>query len=140
MEEYLGFKEVTLSDEELALIYQKTPGYNLGCLKNEYLVVHNKSGEVADHFCWNGTHFVQVPYKQINSRFGGKVKPRCTIPKSPSICLVASSAPARPSSWRQLPWTCWREASLKSLFMYETISRLRTPSPSVICPVHPMRS
>ena len=78
MEEYLGFKEVTLSDEELALIYQKTPGYNLGCLKNEYLVVHNKSGEVADHFCWNGTHFVQVPYKQINSRFGGKVKPRNT--------------------------------------------------------------
>ena len=44
MEEYLGFKEVTLSDEELALIYQKTPGYSLGCLKNEYLIVHNKSG------------------------------------------------------------------------------------------------
>lgn len=78
MEEYLGFKEVTLSDEELALIYQKTPGYNLGCLKNEYLVVHNKNGEMADHFCWNGTHFVQVPYKQINSRFCGKVKPRNT--------------------------------------------------------------
>ena len=46
MEEYLGFKEVTLSDEELALIYQKAPNYNLGCLENEYLVVHNKSGEI----------------------------------------------------------------------------------------------
>lgn len=76
MEEYLGFKEVTLSDEELALIYQKTPGYNLGCLRNEYLVVHNKNGDIADYFRWNGTHFVQVPYKQINSRFSGKVKPR----------------------------------------------------------------
>ena len=32
MDEYLGFKEVTLSDEELALIYQKEPGYNLGSL------------------------------------------------------------------------------------------------------------
>ena len=68
MEEYLGFKEVTLSDEELALIYQKTPNYNLGCLENEYLVVHNKSGEIADHFRWDGSQFVQVPFKQINRR------------------------------------------------------------------------
>lgn len=78
MEEYFGFKEVTLSDEELALIYHKTPGYNLGCLTNEYLVAHTKDGEIADYFCWNGTNFVQVPYKTINSRFGGKVKPRNT--------------------------------------------------------------
>ena len=78
MDEYLGFKEVTLSDEELALIYQKTPNYNLGCLRNEYLVVHNKDGEIADHFRWDGSQFVQVPFKQINSRFGGKVKPRNT--------------------------------------------------------------
>lgn len=78
MEEYLGFKEVTLSDEELALIYQKTPNYNLGCLENEYLVVHNKNGEIADHFRWDGVQFAQVPYKQISSRFCGKVKPRNT--------------------------------------------------------------
>lgn len=76
MEEYLGFKEVALSDEELSLIYQKEPGYNLGCLENEYLIVHNKDGEIVDHFRWNGSHFVQAPYKQINSRYGGKVKPR----------------------------------------------------------------
>lgn len=78
MEEYLGFKEVTLSDEELALIYQKTPKYSLGCLENEYLVVHNKNGEIADYFRWDGSQFVQVPFKQINSRFCGKVKPRNT--------------------------------------------------------------
>lgn len=78
MSEYLGFKEATLSDEELALIYQKEPGFNLGCLENEYLVVHNKDGEIVDHFRWNGTCFVQAPYKQINSKFGGKVKPRNT--------------------------------------------------------------
>lgn len=78
MNEYLGFKDVTLSDEELALIYQKEPGYNLGCLVNEYLVVHNSDGDVVDHLRWNGNYFVQVPYKQINSRFSGKVKPRNT--------------------------------------------------------------
>lgn len=78
MNEYLGFKDVTLSDEELALIYQKEPGYNLGCLVNEYLVVHNSDGDVVDHLRWNGNYFVQVPYKQINSRFSGKVKPHNT--------------------------------------------------------------
>lgn len=78
MSEYLGYKEVALSDEEIALIYQKTPGYNLGCLENEYLIVHNKNGEIVDHFRWDGNQFIQVPYKQISSRFGGKVKPRNT--------------------------------------------------------------
>lgn len=78
MDEYLGFKEVTLSDEELALIYQKEPGYNLGCLVNEYLVVHNTNGDIVDHFRWDGNCFIQVPFKQINSRFNGKVKPRNT--------------------------------------------------------------
>ena len=78
MDEYLGFKEVTLSDEELALIYQKEPGYNLGCLVNEYLVAHNTNGDIVDHFRWDGNCFIQVPFKQINSRFNGKVKPRNT--------------------------------------------------------------
>ena len=78
MSEYFGFKEVTLSDEELALVYQKEPGYNLGCLVNEYLVVHNNTGEIVDHLRWNGTHFDRAAFKQINSRFGGKVKPRNT--------------------------------------------------------------
>lgn len=78
MSEYLGFKELTLSDEELSLIYQKEPGYNLGCLVNEYLVVNNKDGEAVDYLRWNGEHFVKVPFKQINSRFNGAVKPRNT--------------------------------------------------------------
>lgn len=78
MSEYLGFKEVTLSDEELALIYQKEPGFNLGCLVNEYIVVSNNAGEVVDYLRWNGTCFVPATFKQINSRFGGKVKPRNT--------------------------------------------------------------
>lgn len=78
MDEYFGFKEVSLSDEELTRVYQKEPGYNLGCLVNEYLVVHNTDGEIVDYLRWDGANFVQVPYKQISSRFNGKVKPRNT--------------------------------------------------------------
>lgn len=76
MSEYLGFKELVLSDEELAKIYQKEPGFNLGCLVNEYLIAYNRDNEIADSFRWNGTHFVRAPYKVINNLFSGKVKPR----------------------------------------------------------------
>lgn len=76
MSEYLGFKEVVLSDNELTKIYQKEPGYNLGCLVNEYLVVNDNDGNVVDSFRWNGEFFVRAPFKQVSSRFIGKVKPR----------------------------------------------------------------
>lgn len=76
MAEYLGFKEVTLSDEEIAKIYSKELEYNFDCLENEYLIVHNQAKEIVDYFRWDGACFVQVPFKQISSRYGGKVKPR----------------------------------------------------------------
>lgn len=76
MSEYLGFKEIVLSDDELAKIYQKEPGYNLGCLVNEYLIVNDNDGNVVDSFRWNGEFFTRAPFKQISSRFIGKVKPR----------------------------------------------------------------
>lgn len=76
MSEYLGFKEIVLSDDELAKIYQKEPGYNLGCLVNEYLIVNDNEGNVVDSFRWNGEFFTRAPFKQISSRFIGKVKPR----------------------------------------------------------------
>lgn len=76
MSEYLGFKDMILTDEDLALIYQKEPGFNLGCLVNEYLVARNANGDVVDQFRWVGDHFVRAPYKQISSRYEGKVKPK----------------------------------------------------------------
>lgn len=76
MSEYLGFKEVTLSDEELSKVYQKEPGFNLGCLINEYLVIHNEAGEAVDTMRWDGECFVRAPFRQISSVFGGKIKPR----------------------------------------------------------------
>lgn len=76
MSEYLGFKEVILDDEELSRIYQKEPGYNLGCAVNEYLIVNDANGNFVDSFRWDGEHFARAPYKQVSSRFIGKVKPR----------------------------------------------------------------
>lgn len=77
MDEYFGFQEVIMQDEALAAFYEGNyAGVNANFLANEYLIVKNKDGEQVDQFRWNGSHFVRVPYKQINSRFFGRVKPR----------------------------------------------------------------
>jgi len=77
MDEYFGFREVVVSDEQLALFYEnKENPFVDDCLTNEYLILNNEAGERVDQLRWNGSEFVRVPFKQINHRFLGKIKPR----------------------------------------------------------------
>lgn len=66
-----------MSDDEMSAFYGGERDENIyGCLQNEYLVLKNMDGEVCDQFKWDGSHYIKVPFKQINTRFIGKVKPR----------------------------------------------------------------
>ena len=76
MEEYLGYREVCLSDEDMAAFYSGQLEDNFGCLTNEYLLLKNTNDELCDQVRWTGEQFAKVPFKQINSRFFGKVKAR----------------------------------------------------------------
>lgn len=76
MEEYLGFKEITLSDEEINEIFKPDFSETFDCLQNEYLIAKDGNGNVLDIFKHNGEKLVKISYKSINSRFLGKVKPR----------------------------------------------------------------
>lgn len=77
MQEYYGFRDAVMSDDEMSEFYNSERNENTyGCLQNEYLVLKNEDGQVCDQFKWNGTHYIKVPYKQVNTRFIGKVKPR----------------------------------------------------------------
>lgn len=77
MTEYFGFREVPMSDEALAAFYQDKGSIDqTGWLANEYLIIENTDGTPVDQFRWDGQEFVHVPFKVINSRFMGKVKPR----------------------------------------------------------------
>lgn len=77
MQEYYGFRDAVMSDDEMSEFYSSKRNENTyGCLQNEYLVLKNEDGQVCDQFKWNGTHYIKVPYKQVNTRFIGKVKPR----------------------------------------------------------------
>lgn len=77
MQEYYGFRDAVMSDDEMSEFYSSERNENTyGCLQNEYLVLKNEDGQVCDQFKWNGTHYIKVPYKQVNTRFIGKVRPR----------------------------------------------------------------
>lgn len=76
IEEYKGFKDITLSDEEMSYFYCHTKDNVYDCLLNEYLIIRKSDGEVVDYRKWNGEEYSTISYKQINSKFLGKVKPR----------------------------------------------------------------
>jgi predicted ribonuclease YlaK len=74
--EYLGYKDITLSDDEMSDFYRNLDENTFNCLLNEYLVIRNSKDEIVDYRRWNGETFVALSYKQINNEFVGKIKPR----------------------------------------------------------------
>lgn len=76
LDEYKGYKDVTLSDEEMSHFYCHLNENTFGCLVNEYLIIRKSDGDVVDYRKWNGEEFKSISYKQISSKFLGKIKPR----------------------------------------------------------------
>ena len=76
LDEYIGYKDVTFSDEEMSDFYCNMYSNTLDCLVNEYVIIRKSDGEIVDYRKWNGREYVAISYKQVNSRFIGKVKPR----------------------------------------------------------------
>ena len=76
LDEYTGYKDVTLSDEEMSYFYLHLNENIYGCLMNEYLIIRKSDGEVVDYRKWNGEEYEAISYKQISSKFLGKIKPR----------------------------------------------------------------
>lgn len=76
LDEYKGYKEITLSDEEMSYFYLHLNENIYDCLINEYLIVKKSDGEIVDYKRWTGEEYKTVSWKQINSTFMGKIKPR----------------------------------------------------------------
>lgn len=76
IDEYSGYKDVTLSDEEMSDFYLHMDNNTFGCVLNEYLLIRKSDGEIVDYRRWNGEEYTALSWKQINSHFLGKIKPR----------------------------------------------------------------
>lgn len=75
--EYKGFKLAVLSESDVGDFYLNLHNNPCRCLVNEYCVMQNaENGEVIESFRWNGEDMVRVPFKTINSRYFGRVKPK----------------------------------------------------------------
>lgn len=72
-EEYKGYAEIVLSNEELAQFYQNPTKNDWGLLTNQYLLVCDKQGNEVDIVKWNGERFIPLDTRPINSEFFGKV-------------------------------------------------------------------
>lgn len=71
---YKGCKEINVTQEELARIYEKPEINSYSLYTNEYLIVRLNE-KIEDKFRWNGEKLVKLKYKNINNQFVGKVKP-----------------------------------------------------------------
>lgn len=74
-DEYLGYKEVCMTDEEMSSFYSSVDKNIYNLLPNEYLVIKNSNGEIVDNRRWTGEIYKALSYKQIKNDFVGKVKP-----------------------------------------------------------------
>lgn len=69
---YTGYKEVTPSHEEYAILYEH-PTENIFCLiPNQYLIIH--SNDTTDLFRWTGEEHVKVDYKSFKTMMFDTVK------------------------------------------------------------------
>lgn len=76
-EEYTGYREVTMSDEEMSTFYTNLNSNHYNLLVNQYLVVKNSKNEIADTRRWNGETHAIVCNKTIKSKmFGDKIRPK----------------------------------------------------------------
>lgn len=73
VEEYTGFCELTLSDEELAQLYELPSANPCNLLTNQYLLARNKLGEEVDILKWNGEKLVSIDTRPINTKWWGKI-------------------------------------------------------------------
>lgn len=78
-DDYTGFIEITLNNEELANFYSKiVPNkenpFNL--LVNQYLIIRDTNNKVIDKYKWDGEQYVTINFIKAESKFFGKVVPK----------------------------------------------------------------
>lgn len=78
MDEYLGFKTVALGEDGVNAIFQDASNNDYGCLQNEYLVATDEDDNMLGVFKCKENKISKVPFRTINSKYLGKIKPRNT--------------------------------------------------------------
>ncbi len=73
--EYVGYKEVVLTESETNYFYTHLDENKFECVCNEYLIIKNIDGVTVDRLKWNGSEFVSLSKASFKSSLLGTVKP-----------------------------------------------------------------
>lgn len=76
MEVYKGYKELELTNDEMAELYSTSRIGDYLFKDNEYLIVKNADGEIVDKFQQKHGRLQQVRYQTLDNAYIGKIKPR----------------------------------------------------------------
>lgn len=75
IDEYKGFIEKSLSEDEMAYFYEHLNENVYDLLVNEYLIIKNDKDEVVDTLKWNGESYETIRCKSYKSNMFGTLKP-----------------------------------------------------------------
>lgn len=73
---YKGWKEVTMTEDEMAYFYEHLDENTFECLRNEYLLINDLDGDTVDKYKWNGSSFKPIKFKKLKNEWVGDVRPR----------------------------------------------------------------
>lgn len=76
MSEYLGYRKVVFTDDELSQIYTARTVDGHEFLENEYVVAVDDNGAVIDKFCCQSKELRKVQFPVLKNQYIGEVKPR----------------------------------------------------------------
>ena len=74
--EYIGYIDVTPTDEEWRIIYEDRTNNIYNCLCNQFIIMRNKDGEIACIMKWTGEEYTNINYKGFKSEYMGDIQPR----------------------------------------------------------------
>lgn len=75
VDDYSGYKEVIISQDNLLNFYENINENTFNLLKGQYLILRNKENELLDVRCWNGETYRYINTRPIESKWFGKVSP-----------------------------------------------------------------
>ena len=74
LDEYKGFVEKSLSEDEMAYFYENNSGNMFGLLINQYLILKDEKDEIVDAYRWSGTQHEPLFKRNIQSLYFDKLK------------------------------------------------------------------
>lgn len=75
IDNYTGYIEVTLTNEELVEFYQNPNDNPFGLLPGQYIIIKSSENEIIDLRVWDGVEYSYLASKPINSKWFGKIAP-----------------------------------------------------------------